>query len=316
MTAGVVSALGRSLGDARRAGEPARRERHPDRRRAQPGQLRRRAGRFARPGRRHQHGGRRDRSRPGRPDRRRHAPDPRALIVDGRVRRAFLGIVGGTRTARPRPSRHGSAGRAASRSSSCSSPGPPRAPACASATSCSSSTGTPIEGVGDLQRRLVGDVIGRRSTSASSANGEARSVSVSPVELDRASRPARAGRDPASIRRVERLVAWYRVGSSVGAVAALIVANLVPLVGVLWFGWNVWTILIIYWLENGVVGVFNVLKMRRAEGPEPSPGGRRRPTTASVPSTDAPPRRRRPSLDPVLHRPLRASSGWSTASSC
>jgi hypothetical protein len=67
---------------------------------------------------------------------------------------------------------------------------------------------------------------------------------------------------------MERLVAWYQVGSSYAAVAALILANLVPLVGVLWFGWDVWGILIIYWLENGIYGLFNVLKMRRAEGPE------------------------------------------------
>ncbi len=67
---------------------------------------------------------------------------------------------------------------------------------------------------------------------------------------------------------MERLVALYQVGSSYAAVAALILANLVPLVGVLWFGWDVWGILIIYWLENGIVGLFNVLKMRRAEGSE------------------------------------------------
>jgi hypothetical protein len=67
---------------------------------------------------------------------------------------------------------------------------------------------------------------------------------------------------------VERLIAWYRVSSSVGAVVALIVANLVPLLGVLFLGWNVWTILLLYWMENGVVGVYNVAKMLRAEGPE------------------------------------------------
>lgn len=65
---------------------------------------------------------------------------------------------------------------------------------------------------------------------------------------------------------LERLIAWYRVGSSVGAVVALVAANLVPLVGALFLGWNVWTILIIYWLENGIVGAFNVLKMLRAQG--------------------------------------------------
>ena len=69
---------------------------------------------------------------------------------------------------------------------------------------------------------------------------------------------------------MERLIAWYRVGSSVGAVVALLVANAIPLIGVLFLGWNVWTILTIYWLENGVVGVFNVLKMAKAAGPEPT----------------------------------------------
>lgn len=54
-----------------------------------------------------------------------------------------------------------------------------------------------------------------------------------------------------------------------GAVVALVIANLIPLVGVIWFGWNVWTILIVYWLENGIVGVFNVAKMWLAQGPLP-----------------------------------------------
>jgi hypothetical protein len=66
---------------------------------------------------------------------------------------------------------------------------------------------------------------------------------------------------------VDRIVAWYRVASSTAAVLALVVANAIPLFGVLFLGWNVWMILIVYWLENGVVGFFNVLKMLRAEGP-------------------------------------------------
>jgi hypothetical protein len=70
------------------------------------------------------------------------------------------------------------------------------------------------------------------------------------------------------VSAVERLVAWYRVSSSVGAVVALIVANLIPLAGVLFLGWNVWTILLLYWLENGVVGIYNVAKMLRADAPE------------------------------------------------
>jgi hypothetical protein len=65
---------------------------------------------------------------------------------------------------------------------------------------------------------------------------------------------------------VERLLAWYRVSSSVGALVALVLANLVPLAGVLWFGWSIWTILTIYWVENGIVGFYNVLKMAVVSG--------------------------------------------------
>jgi len=65
---------------------------------------------------------------------------------------------------------------------------------------------------------------------------------------------------------IERIVAWYRIGSSAAALVALLVANAIPLLGVLFLGWNVWTILIVYWLENGIVGVINVLKMLYAEG--------------------------------------------------
>ncbi|HET8784713.1 MAG TPA: DUF6498-containing protein [Candidatus Limnocylindrales bacterium] len=71
---------------------------------------------------------------------------------------------------------------------------------------------------------------------------------------------------------MDRIVAWYRLGSSVGAVVALIVANAIPLIGVLAFGWSVWNILVIYWLENGIVGVINVLKMSTATGDGAAPG--------------------------------------------
>jgi hypothetical protein len=69
---------------------------------------------------------------------------------------------------------------------------------------------------------------------------------------------------------MERIFAWYRVGSSYGALIALIVANAIPLIGVLFLGWSVWNILVIYWLENGIVGAFNVLKMARSDGSAPS----------------------------------------------
>jgi hypothetical protein len=54
------------------------------------------------------------------------------------------------------------------------------------------------------------------------------------------------------------------------AIALLVAANLVPLVGVLFFGWELMTILVAYWLENGIVGLLNVLRLALAAGDETS----------------------------------------------
>ena len=45
------------------------------------------------------------------------------------------------------------------------------------------------------------------------------------------------------------------------SVIALVLANLVPLLGVLLFEWRVLDILMLYWAENVVIGVVNVLRM-------------------------------------------------------
>ncbi len=45
------------------------------------------------------------------------------------------------------------------------------------------------------------------------------------------------------------------------SVMVLVVANVLPLVGVLFFGWEVFPLMLLFWLENLVVGAFNVLKM-------------------------------------------------------
>ena len=45
----------------------------------------------------------------------------------------------------------------------------------------------------------------------------------------------------------------------------LIGANLVPLVGVIAFHWTIFSIFLLYWCENVVVGAFNVLKMALAD---------------------------------------------------
>ena len=42
---------------------------------------------------------------------------------------------------------------------------------------------------------------------------------------------------------------------------SLLVANALPVVGVLCFGWDAFSIVLLYWSENVVVGFYNVLKM-------------------------------------------------------
>lgn len=81
---------------------------------------------------------------------------------------------------------------------------------------------------------------------------------------------------------IARAAELYRTTSSERAIVALVAANLIPLVGVLFFGWSLHTILILYWLENGIVGFWNVPKIALAEGPivQPPAGGR---TTPAIP---------------------------------
>jgi hypothetical protein len=49
---------------------------------------------------------------------------------------------------------------------------------------------------------------------------------------------------------------------------ALLVANVIPLWGVLFLGWDAFLIVLLYWTENLVVGFYNVLKMALACPPE------------------------------------------------
>ena len=50
---------------------------------------------------------------------------------------------------------------------------------------------------------------------------------------------------------------------------ALLLANAFPIVGVLFLGWTVFPLVLLYWLENVVVGFFNALKMLVAQPSEP-----------------------------------------------
>jgi hypothetical protein len=55
-----------------------------------------------------------------------------------------------------------------------------------------------------------------------------------------------------------------RIASSI-----LILANLVPLAGVLWWGWDAFVLLCLYWLETAVIGFWTILRvttLSRAKG--------------------------------------------------
>jgi hypothetical protein len=58
----------------------------------------------------------------------------------------------------------------------------------------------------------------------------------------------------------------YRRTATSRSATLLVLANLIPLVGVLSFGWSLITILVLYWLENGIVGLWNVPKIMLAQG--------------------------------------------------
>ena len=47
---------------------------------------------------------------------------------------------------------------------------------------------------------------------------------------------------------------------------ALLLANSVPFIGVLFFDWSLFSVIFMYWLENVAVGIFNIARMRKAEG--------------------------------------------------
>jgi S1-C subfamily serine protease len=107
-----------------------------------------------------------------------------ALVHDGRVRRAFLGVVGGTRPLRPAIATR--LGRARGLEvvqlldDSPASAGGVRA-----GDVIVELDGRPIEGVGDLQRVMVGEMVGRPIAVGVERDGSIVSLTVTPVELDR-----------------------------------------------------------------------------------------------------------------------------------
>jgi S1-C subfamily serine protease len=105
-----------------------------------------------------------------------------ALIGDGRVRRAYLGIVGGTRRLTPPLAER--LGRTTGLEVVQLLEGSPAAAAGVRAGDVLVALdGRPIGGVGDLQRSLVGDLVGRSVEIAFERDGRLAELKLTPVEL-------------------------------------------------------------------------------------------------------------------------------------
>jgi len=48
-------------------------------------------------------------------------------------------------------------------------------------------------------------------------------------------------------------------------IVALVIANLIPLAGVLHFGWKIRDVVMLYWMENVIIGAYNVLRILTLE---------------------------------------------------
>lgn len=71
----------------------------------------------------------------------------------------------------------------------------------------------------------------------------------------------------ATVDTLGRVFGFYRRTAFSRSAIALLIANAIPLVGVLFFDWSLWTILVVYWLENGIIGFWNVPRILLAGGP-------------------------------------------------
>jgi len=58
--------------------------------------------------------------------------------------------------------------------------------------------------------------------------------------------------------------------SRLSSPVALLLANLVPLYGAFFLNWSVFSIMLTYWLESAVIGIYTVRKMKKAGGRTPN----------------------------------------------
>jgi len=105
-----------------------------------------------------------------------------ALMHDGRVRRSYLGIVGGTRRL-PAPLAERLGRPTGLEVVQLLDGSPASAAGLRAGDVIVSLDGRPVAGVGDLQRSLVGDLVGRRIDVTLERDGTLAEISLTPAEL-------------------------------------------------------------------------------------------------------------------------------------
>lgn len=73
--------------------------------------------------------------------------------------------------------------------------------------------------------------------------------------------PGQVSMEVAEPAATDTVAAPERTGGSVLSVLALVAANLVPLAGVLLFGWDLGALMVLFWAESGIIGLYHLLKM-------------------------------------------------------
>lgn len=76
------------------------------------------------------------------------------------------------------------------------------------------------------------------------------------------------------MRKLSESCTGIKLYTSRLAIISLIVANLLPLVAVLSGQWMLFSVMYLYWAENGIVGGYNVLKLALAQGVGASAGSK------------------------------------------
>lgn len=104
-----------------------------------------------------------------------------------------------------------------------------------------------------------GSNLSERVTEGLIGELEKRVVGIKPTQFHKAAPPA----EKATRKRPQPSQADITIESS--SVVALMAANVVPVIGVIFFGWSVGHIMLLYWAESAIIGAFNIAKMWKIE---------------------------------------------------